>query len=112
MAGLVLDADCGTEGSGWGDGGSEDDPAEDAADEPVRLPRPATHAAEKLGCVMDSAEGCWLDWIECERRSSDRARGWRGFLVDRDDDGQEDDIVVYCPGCASREFSELRIDLS
>ena len=40
---------------------------------------------------------------ECRRRSDARAGGWRGYLVDIDDDG-EDEVVFYCPRCAAREF--------
>jgi len=42
---------------------------------------------------------------ECRARSDARALGWRGYLVDRDDDG-EDEVVFYCPRCAGREFGE------
>ena len=42
---------------------------------------------------------------ECRARSDARALGWRGYLVDRDDDG-EDEVVFYCPRCAAREFGE------
>ena len=42
---------------------------------------------------------------ECRARSDARALGWRGYLVDRDDDG-EDEVVFYCPRCAVREFGE------
>jgi hypothetical protein len=42
---------------------------------------------------------------ECGARSGARADGWRGYLVDLDDDG-EDEVVLYCPRCAAREFGE------
>jgi len=42
---------------------------------------------------------------ECRARSGASAVGWRGYLVDRDDDG-EDEVVFYCPRCAVREFGE------
>ncbi len=42
---------------------------------------------------------------ECRARSNASAVGWRGYLVDRDYDG-EDEVVFYCPGCAAREFGE------
>ena len=49
-----------------------------------------------------------LDCIECGWRSSDEALGWRGYLVDLDEDGHEDDLV-FCPKCAALEFdSQLR----
>ena len=40
---------------------------------------------------------------ECQRRSAGTATGWQGYLVDLDDDGQ-DEVVFFCPGCAVREF--------
>jgi hypothetical protein len=42
---------------------------------------------------------------ECRARSDASAVGWRGYLVDLDDDG-EDEIAFYCPRCAVREFGE------
>jgi hypothetical protein len=44
-----------------------------------------------------------LTCTECGRRSGGEARGWQGYLVDLDDDG-EDEVVFYCPACAAREF--------
>ena len=43
--------------------------------------------------------------IECGKRSGAAAHGWRGYLVDVDDDG-EDEVVFYCQRCAAREFGE------
>jgi hypothetical protein len=40
--------------------------------------------------------------VECERPAI-AERGWRAFLRDIDDDG-EDELLVYCPRCAAREF--------
>jgi hypothetical protein len=40
---------------------------------------------------------------ECQQRSAGTATGWQGYLVDLDDDGQ-DEVVFFCPGCAAREF--------
>jgi hypothetical protein len=42
---------------------------------------------------------------ECEALSGARAEGWRGHLVDLDDDG-EDEVVFYCLRCATREFGK------
>lgn len=47
--------------------------------------------------------------VECGRDSEWGARGWRGYLVDLLDDG-EDKVVFYCPHCAAREFGELPAD--
>jgi hypothetical protein len=41
---------------------------------------------------------------ECGIDADDGARGWRAYLVDLYDDG-EDDLAFYCPACAEREFS-------
>lgn len=43
--------------------------------------------------------------MECGLASVDEARGWRAYLADVDDDGQ-DDVVLYCPACAAHEFGE------
>jgi hypothetical protein len=40
---------------------------------------------------------------ECGCHATDVARGWCGYLIDLDDDG-EDDVVFFCPGCVEREF--------
>jgi hypothetical protein len=40
---------------------------------------------------------------ECGRKDDGRARGWRGCLVDLDADGG-DEILFFCPRCATREF--------
>ena len=40
---------------------------------------------------------------ECSREPDARAEGWEAFLVDLDDDGQ-DEVVFYCTVCAEREF--------
>lgn len=45
--------------------------------------------------------------IECGRRADEEARGWQGHLVDLDDDG-DDEVVFYCPLCATREFGTHR----
>jgi hypothetical protein len=38
--------------------------------------------------------------IECRTQSDSRAVGWRAYL------GDDDEVVVFCPGCASREFDD------
>jgi hypothetical protein len=42
---------------------------------------------------------------ECDRRPAAGASGWRGYLVDLDDDGR-DEVVFFCPDCAGREFGD------
>jgi hypothetical protein len=36
--------------------------------------------------------------VECGRVSTARASGWRALVAD------EDEVAIYCPGCAAREF--------
>jgi hypothetical protein len=44
---------------------------------------------------------------ECRCEADERARGWRGYLVDADEDEHDDkdEILFFCSGCAAREFS-------
>jgi hypothetical protein len=47
--------------------------------------------------------------VECGRRAADGdARSWQAHLVDADDDDERDEVVVFCPACAAREFGDLR----
>jgi hypothetical protein len=39
---------------------------------------------------------------ECGRVSRENERGWKAYLGDADDGG--DELLVFCPGCAEREF--------
>ena len=39
---------------------------------------------------------------ECGRLSDELARDWRAYLTADDEDGEE--VVVFCPSCAAREF--------
>ena len=43
--------------------------------------------------------------VACEQAADDTARGWQGLLADIDDDGY-DEVVLFCPWCAYREFGE------
>lgn len=40
---------------------------------------------------------------ECRHCSDELAWGWRGYLVERDDDG-EDVAIFFCRECVEREF--------
>lgn len=40
---------------------------------------------------------------ECGCHSDEQATGWRAFLADLDDDG-EDEVVLFCQRCATYEF--------
>lgn len=42
---------------------------------------------------------------ECGREDLDQGRGWRGYLVDLDDDGA-DEVIFFCPRCVAREFGD------
>ncbi len=41
--------------------------------------------------------------VECGLGPIGQACGWRAYLVDLDDDGQ-DEVALYCPACVEREF--------
>lgn len=43
-----------------------------------------------------------MQCIECEREFINDERGWQAHLLDAEDGG--DEVAVYCPVCASREF--------
>lgn len=40
---------------------------------------------------------------ECGRTGDEHARGWRGYLVDLDEDGA-DEVAFFCARCSIREF--------
>ena len=41
---------------------------------------------------------------ECHVRSDEHARGWRALLADDPRDDEPEEVGVYCPACAEREF--------
>ena len=41
--------------------------------------------------------------VEFKVEAEGDAEGWEAHLADLDDDGQ-DEVVMYCPVCAEREF--------
>jgi hypothetical protein len=43
--------------------------------------------------------------VACEQPDEGSGRGWQGYLADLDDDGL-DELVLFCPSCAYREFGE------
>jgi hypothetical protein len=45
-----------------------------------------------------------LQCVECGRVSRENERGWRAYLGDADDGG--DEVLVFCPGCAEPEFGD------
>jgi hypothetical protein len=62
--------------------------------------RPLALAAHRRD---DRAVAAELVCCECESDSAGCATGWRAYLVDLDEDG-EDKVVFFCPDCAAREF--------
>ena len=44
-----------------------------------------------------------LECVECRKEAGEIAPGWQAYLVSPDTEGDEE-IVVYCPDCARREF--------
>jgi hypothetical protein len=46
-----------------------------------------------------------LECVECRKPPSyGNAAGWQAFLVGDPDIEDDDEIVIYCPACARREF--------
>jgi len=41
---------------------------------------------------------------ECGAESDELAAGWRAYLAARLDEDDDEEVLVYCPGCAQREF--------
>jgi hypothetical protein len=41
---------------------------------------------------------------ECGREDDSDGRGWRGYLADAGGGGEE--VLVYCPHCAEKEFGD------
>jgi hypothetical protein len=49
--------------------------------------------------------GSVIQCVECGAESDGLASGWRAYLAeDLDEDEGEEDVVLYCPECARREF--------
>jgi hypothetical protein len=64
---------------------------------------PTATSGRLLARAIIGAVAAEVVCCECDRRSTGRASGWRGYLVDLDDDGR-DEVVFFCPACAAREF--------
>ena len=45
--------------------------------------------------------------VACCRPSGPEARGWRIYLSEDPDDGDEVSLAAYCPACAVREFGDV-----
>jgi hypothetical protein len=65
--------------------------------------RPKRPLAATASAGDDGVVSARLICCECQQRSAATAIGWQGYVVDLDDDGQ-DEVVFFCPGCAAREF--------
>jgi len=50
--------------------------------------------------VANSADDHPLVCAECSRESPAGAEGWRGYL------SVDDEVVMFCPECAKREFDD------
>ena len=49
-----------------------------------------------------------LRCVECGVESPGLAPGWRAYLVDEpDEDEQEQEVLMFCPECAEREFGSF-----
>ena len=46
-----------------------------------------------------------LECVECRKTPSyENTAGWQAFLVGDPDIEDDEEIVIYCPACARREF--------
>ncbi len=45
-----------------------------------------------------------LKCVECGREAGEIAPGWQAYLVGDPEIEDDEEIVVYCPDCARREF--------
>ncbi|HEX5469858.1 MAG TPA: hypothetical protein VFW80_12510 [Gaiellaceae bacterium] len=48
-----------------------------------------------------------LRCVKCGDLASGRARGWRAYIAEPDEDDLFEYVVVYCPRCGEREFGPL-----
>jgi Zn finger protein HypA/HybF involved in hydrogenase expression len=48
-------------------------------------------------------QGSIIRCAECGTKSNELATGWRAYLVgDFDEEENEEEVLVFCPECASR----------
>jgi hypothetical protein len=45
-----------------------------------------------------------LECVECGKEAGEIAPGWQAYLVGDPDIEDDEEVVVYCPDCARREF--------
>ena len=58
---------------------------------------------DALGLLMGQTKIA-LECIECRKEAGEIAPGWQAYLVSDPDIEGDEEIVVYCPDCARREF--------
>ena len=50
-----------------------------------------------------------LQCVECRKEAGEAAPGWQAYLVSDPDTEYDEEIVVYCPDCARREFGPFKV---
>ena len=58
---------------------------------------------QRVGLLMGRAKIA-LECVECRKEAGEIAPGWQAYLVGDPDIEGDEEIVVYCPDCARREF--------
>jgi hypothetical protein len=56
-------------------------------------------------------QGSIIRCAECGAESDELAAGWRAYLAG-DFDDEEDEVLLFCPECARREFGAFDAGLS
>jgi hypothetical protein len=56
-------------------------------------------------------QGSVIRCAECGTESDELAAGWRAYLAG-DFDDEEDELLLFCPECARREFGPFDAELS
>jgi hypothetical protein len=54
-------------------------------------------------------QGSIIRCAECGTESDELATGWRAYLAE---DFDEDEVLLFCPRCANREFGSFDAGLS
>jgi hypothetical protein len=45
-----------------------------------------------------------LECVECHKRLSYEDADWQAYIAGDPDSDDDEEIVIYCPGCARRRF--------
>jgi hypothetical protein len=64
------------------------------------------NSRDALGLLMGQAKIA-LECVECRKEAGEIAPGWQAYLVSDPDIEGDEEIVVYCPDCARREFGPV-----